>query len=296
MNLNTFKTKYELNQTYFHIHRIDENVRTPDWKIEKTDRPYTVFWYVISGTKIVKINNVQHEVQKGDLVVFPSQLPFEILEMNTPVSMHHLEIAIENKLGPFNLMTLYKFPAVTELTDSIKSKKLIDLWMWLKDEWTPARRETLSSENKELKLALEQTIDVLRFNALTIDWFVEVLTLLRPYAAEAFPTFDPRLQHLFYFINDHLADKLNLKVLANEVFLSESHLSLLFRQNLKMSPMGYVRKVRMQKARELLLTTDLPMKEIAEFIGFDDQSQLSRAFRQTVGISPAQYRRNGDFI
>jgi transcriptional regulator GlxA family with amidase domain len=106
--------------------------------------------------------------------------------------------------------------------------------------------------------------------------------LLQPYSAELSPSFDPRLQQVLLYIEDHLADKLSLKRLARQVFLSESHLSLLNRQKLKMAPMEYVRQVRLHKARELLLTTNYRIKEIAEMVGFGEQSQLSSAFRHAV--------------
>ncbi|RSL33115.1 AraC family transcriptional regulator [Salibacterium salarium] len=285
----------ELHQTYFRIHRIDQNVRPPKWQIDKTDRPYTVFWYVAGGEKTVKINDVPYHVTEGSLVVFPSQVPFEIIK-SEETTLDHFEIALENRLGPFNLMSLYKFPIVTKLSNVPERERLINLWQQLLQEWTPEKRNPFTPENGELQFDLNQTIRLLTFNALTLNWLVTVLTLLQPHAEELVPTVDSRFQQLFYFINDHLADKLTLKTLADEIYLSESHLSLLFRQQLKIAPMEFVRTMRMQKAREMLLTTSVPLKQIAEKIGFDDQSQLSRAFRQTVGVSPAEYRRKGDYI
>lgn len=286
----------EFNKTFFRIHRIDENIRQPNWQIDKVDRPYTVFWYVISGEKMIKINDVQYTVKNGDLVVFPSEKPFEILEGEKMPPMHHLEIAFENKLGSFNLVKLYEFPIITNILEYENLEELITLWRSLKNEWTLEMRTPFSPTNGEYKFELTQTIQLLQFNAITMQWFVKILTLLQPYAEERLPAFDSRLQELFYFIDNHLDEKLSLARLAKEVYISESHLSLLFRQNIKMSPIEFVRQKRMQKARELLLTTDIPLKEIAELIGFQDQTQLSRAFRQTVGVSPIEYRKKGDFI
>ncbi|MGY4691462.1 AraC family transcriptional regulator [Salibacterium sp. K-3] len=286
---------HELHQTYFRIYRIDQNIRPPEWRIDKTDRPYTVFWYVNDGEKTVKINETTYHVTKGELVVFPSQVPFEILPSRQK-TLDHFEIALENRLGPFNLMSLYQFPIITDLSESPDKNKLLRLWQQLLQEWSPEKRNPFSPDNGELQFDLNQTIHLLSFNSLTLNWLETVLTLLQPHAEELFPTVDTRFQQLFYFINNHLDKKLTLKILADQVYLSESHLSLLFRQHLKMAPMEYVRTVRMQKARELLLTTNMPLKQIAETIGIDDQSQLSRSFRQTVGVSPAEYRRKGDYI
>ncbi|WP_042349575.1 AraC family transcriptional regulator [Bacillus massiliigorillae] len=300
--MNSYKKKSELklfnelNQTFFRIHRIDENIRPSNWKIHKVDRPYSVFWYVVSGKKIVRINNEEYIVRGGDLVIFPSEISFEIEESKTFPPMHHLEIAFENKLGSFDLVRLYKFPIVTNLNEYDKRTELVDYWREMKKGWTPEIKNLYTTKNGEFELALNQTIQLLQLNAITLHWFVEILTLLQPYAEELLPTIDSRLQHLFYFIDDHIEEKLTLYRLAKEVYISESHLSLLFRKNIKMSPIEYVRHVRLQKARELLLTTDLSLMAISEMIGFSSQTQLSRAFREMIGVSPMEYRKNGNFI
>jgi transcriptional regulator GlxA family with amidase domain len=52
----------------------------------------------------------------------------------------------------------------------------------------------------------------------------------------------------------------------------------------------HLRAVRMARATELLATTDLPVKEIATRVGYDDPSQFSKAFKRTYGVSPSQMR------
>ncbi|WP_096200774.1 helix-turn-helix domain-containing protein [Bacillus sp. FJAT-45350] len=295
--MNTIDSMNELNQLYLYVHRTNDTVRLPDWSVDRVDRPYTVFWYVFSGEKSIKVNDIQYEVQAGDLVVFPSQLPFEVIKNNNSITMHHYDIAIENKWGPFNLFSLYKFPIITNLEkNSIPSSRLLQLWSKLIEQWNPKQMTQFTPTNGEITFDLSETIDLLKFNSLSIEWFAELLTILSPFSDELSPTFDSRLQYLFHYISDHLSEKLSLNTLAKQVYLSESHLSLLFRQNVNISPMEYVRQVRMQKARELLLTTNLPLKEITEIIGFDGQSQLSRAFRQATGLSPSIYRQKGTYF
>lgn len=296
MTLRTFHAKNELNQLSLLVHRVDENLRAPDWHIEKVSRPYDVFWYVLAGTKTIVVGHKAFTVQKGDIVVFPSQTSFEIIESNNGRQMHHLEIAIESKIGPFNLMSFYNFPVVMRSLEVEEKPKIIQLWQTLNNKWSPEKRTLFNSHKGELNFGLDQKIEMLKFNTLALEWFTEILTILRPEVTQLSVTLDSRIQHLFHFIHDNLSEKLCLKILADEVFLSESHLSLLFRQNLKIAPMEYVRQMRLKKVSELLLTTNLPLKEISEMIGFENQSQLSRAFRSVIGVSPTEYRKKGDFI
>lgn len=53
---------------------------------------------------------------------------------------------------------------------------------------------------------------------------------------------------------------------------------------------AHLRAVRMARATELLATTNLPVKEIAARVGYDDPSQFSKAFKHTCGMSPLQMR------
>jgi AraC-like DNA-binding protein len=54
--------------------------------------------------------------------------------------------------------------------------------------------------------------------------------------------------------------------------------------------MQYVRRRRLQLARELLTTTSLSIGEVAERSGYDDQFHFSRAFKQAHGVNPSAYR------
>lgn len=234
-------------------------------------------------------------VKQGDLVVFPAHLPFEIKKSEYPEKMTHYEAALESKIGPFNFMQLFKFPIVTKLKDPEHTKRLIEAWEKLIIEWE-IYKENPFLKDSELRFSLNKTLSLLKFNSITLDWFVEVLLTISPETAELYPTLDSRFHQLFYYIEENLPKKLTLKSLADEVYLSESHLSLLFRKHLHMSPMEYVQRKRMQKAQDLLLTSNLPLKEIAPLIGFDDQSQLSRAFKREFGMSPTEYRKKGNTI
>ena len=84
--------------------------------------------------------------------------------------------------------------------------------------------------------------------------------------------------------------ELTLTFVADSIGLSTGYLSVLFKRLFGLSFQDYVMKYRFDKAKLLLLTTDLKNYEIAEAIGFDDPNYFSTRFKKLVGCSPKQYK------
>ena len=72
---------------------------------------------------------------------------------------------------------------------------------------------------------------------------------------------------------------------------SRSYLSMAFKRSKGVSLQEYLLKVRMQKARELLHTTNMQIQEIGAKVGYEDQLNFSRIFRKYEGVSPSEFRR-----
>ncbi|MCP1327441.1 AraC family transcriptional regulator [Halomonas sp. 707D4] len=92
------------------------------------------------------------------------------------------------------------------------------------------------------------------------------------------------------FIAAHLADELRVADLARIACLSEAHFSERFRSQTGLSPWQYVRRKRLNAARELITRSRMPLTDIAIQTGFANQSALSHAFRRSYGLSPRSLR------
>jgi AraC-like DNA-binding protein len=73
---------------------------------------------------------------------------------------------------------------------------------------------------------------------------------------------------------------------------SEFHFAVAFRNALGAPPHEYLIRQRIERAQQLMLSSDLPLCQIAAECGLADQSHLSRLFRRLVGETPAAWRRN----
>jgi AraC family transcriptional regulator of arabinose operon len=101
---------------------------------------------------------------------------------------------------------------------------------------------------------------------------------------------EPRIQRVVLLMTDELRRDVSIKELAQSVNLSSSRLRHLFKDETGLSIKQYLKAQRMQKAKELLESTFLSIKEIMPRIGIKDKSHFTRAFKKLYGLSPAKYR------
>jgi AraC family transcriptional regulator len=98
-------------------------------------------------------------------------------------------------------------------------------------------------------------------------------------------------QMVIEYVHAHLRRDMSLLELAAAIDLSPRHFSRLFRNTFGTSPHRYVIRERVNEARALLSLSKLSVAEIAEAVGFADQSHLTNVFRRVTGFSPKRYQR-----
>jgi transcriptional regulator GlxA family with amidase domain len=92
-------------------------------------------------------------------------------------------------------------------------------------------------------------------------------------------------------VNVHISKEITISELANLVGLSQFHFVRAFKHSVGLSPYQYVLSQRISVAKEMLSKGDLPITDVALAVGFSDVSQLNRAFRKLIGITPTAFRR-----
>jgi AraC-like DNA-binding protein len=88
----------------------------------------------------------------------------------------------------------------------------------------------------------------------------------------------------------HCDDSVSLAAAAQAVNLSSKYFSDVFRKATGIPFVEYVGRVRVEKAKDLLVNPRLRISEIAFEVGFQSLSQFNRAFRRNAGTSPREYR------
>lgn len=100
-----------------------------------------------------------------------------------------------------------------------------------------------------------------------------------------------RLRRVLELVHERLGADLRLDELAAAAGMSASHFVRCFRNETGLSPHRYLVQARVERAKELLATSDLPVVAIAEMCGFSSTGHLAQWFRRVTGASPSDYRR-----
>lgn len=93
------------------------------------------------------------------------------------------------------------------------------------------------------------------------------------------------------YIDAHYLEELSLAILAEKLNINRYYLSHLFKDYTGLSPMQYINKRRLNKAQNLLLTTDLTVTDIAMQCGYNNSNYFQTAFNNAIGMPPGKYRK-----
>lgn len=94
------------------------------------------------------------------------------------------------------------------------------------------------------------------------------------------------------YIRNHYREDLKLMDLARQFGFSYCYISTYFKENMPEGFSGYLNKIRIGKARSMLLHTTKSIAEVGSEVGYTDQSYFCRVFKKTTGVTPGRYRRN----
>lgn len=147
---------------------------------------------------------------------------------------------------------------------------------------------------------LMKTIDKKRIEKINYDDLKEIEVLLKEFLLRLHDliSFDPNdknqeiINEMKKYIAENYQNGITLSEMARKFNLSTGHLSNLFHEQTGESFSDYLNMIRLNKAKELLKTTDDRIYQIADQLGFNDAYYFSSWFKKLVGASPTTYRDN----
>ena len=101
-----------------------------------------------------------------------------------------------------------------------------------------------------------------------------------------------RITSIINYIDENYQEDLTIEQLSEVFHLSEGHLSKLFKENLGMTIKAYISQTRAKEVRQALLTSDLPLIDIAIMCGFPNVKSMNKVFKDLYHCTPKQFRQD----
>ncbi|MFB9274823.1 response regulator [Cohnella cellulosilytica] len=97
-------------------------------------------------------------------------------------------------------------------------------------------------------------------------------------------------QQIRHYIDRHFAQQLTLEEVADRFFLHPVYLSVMFKEKTGETFQDYLRRIRMERAKQLLLTTKYRIDRISVMIGYENTKYFYKVFKKETGFTPADFR------
>ncbi|WP_029276759.1 AraC family transcriptional regulator [Pedobacter borealis] len=227
--------------------------------------------YCVDGKGTIKINKAFHEISSGDFIFIPRGQ------------------AHSYKTDPENPWTIYWCHFKGEQADEI-------IELAARKYGSPKSYVSFSDDRINLFDSLYQTLesgygfDNLSYVNLRFPQFLSSFLFVDKFEQSPKTASEDLIELSFRYMQDNLDRILTLEMIAENVNISASHFSAIFKKRTGFPPIEYLNHLKIQKACQFLQFTDLRIKEIAFKIGLEDQYYFSRLFNKVMGISPTQYR------
>jgi len=265
-----------------------ERIQDITWSMEPNRHENYEMVYMKKGYAVFEIAGHPVNLGPNDIVIIkPMQYHKFIVKSENGCEFIVLNFTFENRInGEFSEIPLEDFlnfvssketgPYIT-LKVSQKNEIIVLLNRILKE------RESMEPGSEFLNYLLIMELFVLLSRALKMEW------------ENSIKSKSPKLKELINisinYIHTNFERDISLRDIAGFVFLSPSYFARAFKEETGMSPISYLLKVRIDRAKELLEDTGMKIGDIALSVGFSNQQRFNEMFKKHTHFTPLQYRK-----
>jgi AraC-like DNA-binding protein len=268
------------------VHRAGWVPCWPAWSQPEHVHPWYVAYLCVAGGADYVVGGVPYRVDPGDLLLLPPHVPRSGRhDPAHPFQLYSVHFSARI-YGVVDLPVLYGLPVLRRPAPEVAAQ-LADLVRRMVEELAAGPLGCLLAANGYGAAFLALLVrDAMGGGAAAGGGGAHAEGEGARRTAEV-----ARLAPVFRLIERRYAQRLTLEELAASVHLHPAYFSTVFRRVTNVPPLQYVARYRLNRVRELLLSTDLPVSAIAADTGFRDPSYLDRVFRRQEGLSPTAYRK-----
>ena len=250
----------------------DKVVLTNFWRDSDVICPNSKIFYLTDGEIVITTKNERVVAGAGDMVIIPAgtRHDFNLSEKNHASKYWlHADLTLDGK----NLFDYFPLPYKTHVGQNDALAQLFDTVLRLKGSTRLADKLTASA-------ALLSIVTV----------FAESCGM-----DEGFAAFD-EIDSVVNYINDNYKEKFTLDGLCEYARLSKGYFLRRFKKRTGYSPMHYVNRLKIDKAKTMILQSERPINEIMEELGFYDAAHFSKLFKSHTGYSPKKYKEQNVYL
>ncbi|MCH1981632.1 AraC family transcriptional regulator [Ruminococcus sp. OA3] len=237
---------------------------THEYFYQRKSYPYCLLIYVESGLFHIKFRNCEFDAQAGDVVLLDCREE-HCYSAHDDLEFYYIHFDGVNSHELCKYMLDRSGPLIRSQSNVLIRSLMVD---------TVSYYENNSYENP-----MDTSMRVYRF--------IQLLMAPKDHNSE---DSNPILRTLQY-IHRHVSKQPSLKELSEIAHLSPYYYSRLFKKETGLSPLEYCLNLRLSQAKILLATTDKPIKEIADELGYAHSASFTSVFTEKTGCSPRQYRK-----
>lgn len=233
--------------------------------------------YCTAGSGNVVIADKHYDVRAGEFVIIPSNVTHRYwADEKDPWTIYWVHFTGDNSGH------LVKF--ITSITDSPKSAVYYDT----------ERNDLFDRMYKRVELTCNGTSsgsEDMMYANMCLQYYLASFTNKDRHPPTADIQSPSDVVHLVKtYLEQQIGSARTLQQIADQVNMSASHLSFLFKRKTGFSPVEYFNHLKIQAACQYLSSTNLRIKSIADRLGIEDPQYFSRFFKKTIGVSPNIYR------
>jgi len=268
-----------------------ERIQDKTWSMEPNIHENYEMVYMKKGFAVFEISGQKVELGPNDIIIIkPLQYHKFSVKSENGCEFIVLNFTFENRInGEYSQIPMEDF---LNFVSSKETGPYIALKVSPKNEIVVLmnrilkERESSEPGSEFLNYLLIMELFVLLSRALKMEW------------ENSIKTKSPKLKELIgiaiNFIHNNFERDISLGDIAKFVFLSPSYFTRAFKEETGMSPINYLLKVRIERAKELLADTSLKISDIALNVGFSNQQRFNEMFKKYAGVTPLQYRKQNN--
>lgn len=247
------------------------------------DHDFTEITYILSGKGQYYVEGITYDVKAGDLIICNA-------------GVHHHNIVTDQKeptVEFFVGFTDYHLKDLPPNTMNIKEHCYLI-------RTSTELRQSLSNLCYAM-LAENETNQVGKYFMLK-SYLIQFLLLIirqdaKPQPKQEGYNFDTHyksyvVNQIVAYLDTHYNEKISLDRIAQNMYLSPVYISKIFKEETGESPINYLIKIRLEKAKDMLTAPNpSSIKMIANEVGYEDAYHFSKLFKKYYGVSPLYYRK-----